>query len=97
VVTSVRWGVLGTGSIARTMVAANPGAIVAVASRDAAKAASFGLTGAAADPYRIEIAAVSAAIAGRQPLEFGRDDAIAQATAYEALQRAATTGAPVDL
>jgi hypothetical protein len=40
---------------------------------------------------------VSAAIAGRQPLEFGRNDAIAQATAYEALQRAATTGAPVDL
>jgi predicted dehydrogenase len=26
----VRWGVLGTGSIARTMVAANPGAFVAV-------------------------------------------------------------------
>jgi hypothetical protein len=55
------------------------------------------LTGAEADPYRIEIAAVSAAIAGRQPLEFGRNDAVAQATAYEALLRAATTGAPVDL
>ena len=39
----VRWGVLGTGSIARTVVAANPGAFVAVASRDAATAASFGL------------------------------------------------------
>ena len=43
--TSVRWGVLGPGSIARTMVAANPGAFVAVASRDAVKAASFGLPG----------------------------------------------------
>jgi xylose dehydrogenase (NAD/NADP) len=40
---AVRWGVLGTGSIARTVVGANPGAFVAVASRDAAKAAAFGL------------------------------------------------------
>jgi hypothetical protein len=56
-----------------------------------------GLTGAEADPYGIEIATVPAAVAGGQRLEFGRDDAVAQATAYEALLRAATTGAPVDL
>ena len=41
--TTTRWGVLGTGSIARTVVAANPGAFVAVASRDRDKAAAFGL------------------------------------------------------
>ena len=41
--TGVRWGVLGTGSIARTVVGAHPGAFVAVASRDAARAAAFGL------------------------------------------------------
>jgi xylose dehydrogenase (NAD/NADP) len=39
----VRWGVLGTGSIARTVVAADPGGFVAVASRDADRAAAFGL------------------------------------------------------
>jgi predicted dehydrogenase len=40
---AVRWGVLGTGSMARTAVEAGPGAFVAVASRDAARAAAFGL------------------------------------------------------
>jgi hypothetical protein len=30
---AVRWGVLGTGSIARTVVDANPGAFVAAATR----------------------------------------------------------------
>ena len=39
----MRWGVLGTGSIARTVAAAHPGAFVAAASRDAARAAAFGL------------------------------------------------------
>ena len=57
----------------------------------------YGLTGAEADPYRIEIATVSAAIAGDRPLEFGRDDAIAQAATYEALMRSATGGSPVPL
>jgi len=42
-VATIRWGVLGTGSIARTVVGANPGVFVAAASRDAAKAAAFGL------------------------------------------------------
>jgi xylose dehydrogenase (NAD/NADP) len=41
------------------------------------------------DPYRIEIATVSAAIAGGAALEFGAVDAVAQATAYERLMRAA--------
>jgi D-xylose 1-dehydrogenase (NADP+, D-xylono-1,5-lactone-forming) len=60
-------------------------------------AGQYGLTGAEADTYRIEIEMVSAAIARREPLEFGRDDAIAQATTYEAVIRAATTGTPVHL
>src|SRR6185369_11175911 len=42
-VAPIRWGVLGTGSIARTVIDANPGAFVAAASRDAAKAADMGL------------------------------------------------------
>jgi predicted dehydrogenase len=57
----------------------------------------YRLTGEEDDPYRIEFETVSAAIAGRGPLEFGRDDAIAQATTYEALMRSATTGAPVSI
>jgi hypothetical protein len=60
-------------------------------------AGRYGLTGEEADPYRIEIATVSAAFAGTGPLEFSADDAIAQATVYEALMRSASTGAPVDL
>jgi D-xylose 1-dehydrogenase (NADP+, D-xylono-1,5-lactone-forming) len=39
----VRWGVLGTGSIAHTVVGANPGAFVAAASREVSKAEAFGL------------------------------------------------------
>jgi predicted dehydrogenase len=54
----------------------------------------YGLTGEEDDPYRIEFATVSAAIAGGHPLEFGPADAVAQATVYEALMRSATTGAP---
>jgi predicted dehydrogenase len=34
----VRWGVLGTGSIAGTVIAANPGGFIAIASRDGVKA-----------------------------------------------------------
>jgi predicted dehydrogenase len=60
-------------------------------------AGGHGLTGAESDPYRIEFAAVSAAIAAGTPPEFGPDDAIAQATVYEALARSAATGAPVAL
>jgi predicted dehydrogenase len=54
----------------------------------------YRLTGEEDDPYRIEFATVSAAIAGG-PLEFGPADAIAQARLYEALMRSATTGTPV--
>jgi D-xylose 1-dehydrogenase (NADP+, D-xylono-1,5-lactone-forming) len=56
-----------------------------------------GLTGAESDAYRIEVDTVSAAFAGAAPLEFGRADAVAQATVYEALMRSATTEAPVSL
>jgi xylose dehydrogenase (NAD/NADP) len=58
-------------------------------------AGTYALTGQEADPYRIEFAAVSTAFAGEGPLQFGRADAIAQATTYEALLRSAATGAPV--
>jgi predicted dehydrogenase len=57
----------------------------------------LGLTGEEADPYRIEIETVSAAIAGGVPLEFAGADAIAQAATFEALNRAARSGTPVDL
>jgi len=57
----------------------------------------LGLTGEEPDAYRIEFATVSAALADGTPLEFGRDDAIAQATAYEALAQSARRGSPVTL
>jgi predicted dehydrogenase len=60
-------------------------------------AGRYALTGAEGDPYRIEFATVSTAIAAGTPLEFAGDDAIAQATAYEALQRSARRGSPVSL
>ena len=60
-------------------------------------AGRYRLTGEKDDPYRIEFQTVSAAIAGDGPLEFGRDDAIAQASTYEALMRSATTEVPVSL
>jgi D-xylose 1-dehydrogenase (NADP+, D-xylono-1,5-lactone-forming) len=60
-------------------------------------AGRYGLTGEQEDPYRIEFETVSAAIRGEGPLEFGRADAIAQATTYEALMRSATAGQPVTL
>jgi xylose dehydrogenase (NAD/NADP) len=60
-------------------------------------AGTWRLTGAEADAYRIELDVISAACAGARPPEFGRDDAVAQATVYEALMRSATTGAPMSL
>jgi xylose dehydrogenase (NAD/NADP) len=60
-------------------------------------AGRYGLTGEQEDPYRIEFETVSAAIREEGPLEFGRADAIAQATTYEALMRSATAGQPVTL
>jgi predicted dehydrogenase len=47
--------------------------------------------------YRLELENVSAAIRGEGDLLLGRDDALGQARALEALHRSATTGAPVSL
>jgi predicted dehydrogenase len=58
---------------------------------------AYGLRHDDTDVYRIELDAVSAAIAGRGPLPFGRADAVAQARALEALLAAAATGAPVSV
>jgi D-xylose 1-dehydrogenase (NADP+, D-xylono-1,5-lactone-forming) len=49
------------------------------------------------DSYRLELENVSDAIHGEAPLLLGRDDAMGQARALEALHRSATTGAPVTL
>ena len=57
----------------------------------------LGLTGAEADPYRIEIGVLEAAVRGEAPLEFGPADAVAQAAAYEAMMRSAAAGQPVGL
>ncbi|MEV6491015.1 Gfo/Idh/MocA family oxidoreductase [Actinoplanes sp. NPDC051633] len=48
-----------------------------------------GLTGTEADPYRIEFARINAAITGASALEFGPEDAVAWATAFEQVLRAA--------
>ncbi len=50
-----------------------------------------------ADSYRLELENVSAAIRGEGDLLLGRDDAVAQARALEALHRSATTGEAVSL
>ena len=50
-----------------------------------------------ADPYRLELENMSAAIRGDGALLLGRDDAVAQARAVEAVHRSATSGAPVSL
>jgi len=50
-----------------------------------------------ADPYRLELENMSDAIRGEGALLLGRDDAVAQARALDALQRSATSGAPVSL
>jgi predicted dehydrogenase len=57
----------------------------------------YALTGEEADVYRIEFDTVSAAITGGTALPFGRDDAVRQARALEAVLESAHTGGPVDL
>jgi len=48
-----------------------------------------------ADPYRLELENLAAAIHGEAPLLLGREDAVAQARALEALHRSAEKGAAV--
>jgi D-xylose 1-dehydrogenase (NADP+, D-xylono-1,5-lactone-forming) len=55
---------------------------------------AFALTDPDHDVYRIELDAVSAAIAGGGEPSFGRADAVAPATTLEALHRSAELGAP---
>jgi predicted dehydrogenase len=50
-----------------------------------------------ADPYRLELENLSAAIRGRDAPLLGRDDALGQARALDALMRSARTGARVSL
>jgi predicted dehydrogenase len=50
-----------------------------------------------ADSYRLELENVSDAIRGEGELLLGRDDAVAQARALEALHESATNGVPVSL
>jgi predicted dehydrogenase len=49
------------------------------------------------DPYRLELENLSDAIRGTGELLLGRDDAVGQARALEALHRSATTNEPVTL
>jgi predicted dehydrogenase len=49
------------------------------------------------DSYRLELENLSDAIRGEAPLLLGREDAVAQARALEALHRSAETAAPVRL
>ena len=49
------------------------------------------------DSYRLELENVTDAIAGRAELLLGRDDALGQARAIEALYRSAADGSPVTL
>ncbi len=49
------------------------------------------------DAYQLELENLSDAIAGRAELLLGRDDALAQARALDAIARAAASGAPVAL
>jgi predicted dehydrogenase len=46
------------------------------------------------DSYRLELENLSDAIRGEAPLLLGREDALGQARALEALHRSATTGTP---
>jgi predicted dehydrogenase len=50
-----------------------------------------------ADSYRIELENLSDAIRGEGDLLLGREDALGQARALEALHESATTGVPVKL
>ncbi len=49
------------------------------------------------DSYRLEVENLADAITGEAPLLLGREDAVAQSRALEALHRSAETGAPVTL
>jgi D-xylose 1-dehydrogenase (NADP+, D-xylono-1,5-lactone-forming) len=49
------------------------------------------------DSYRLELENMSDAIRGKAEPLLGRDDALGQARALEALHTSATTGAPVQL
>jgi predicted dehydrogenase len=49
------------------------------------------------DSYRLEVENLADAINGEAPLLLGREDAVAQARALEALHRSAETGAAVSL
>lgn len=60
-------------------------------------AGALGLGGGLHEAYRFELESFSAAVEGREELEFGREDAVAQARAIEALFRSAETGLPVEL
>jgi predicted dehydrogenase len=51
----------------------------------------------AADPYRLEAENMSAAIGGEAPPLLGREDAVGQARAIEALYRSAESGQMVSL
>jgi predicted dehydrogenase len=50
-----------------------------------------------ADPYRLEAENMSAAIRGEAPLLLGREDAVGQARAIEALYESAETAQAVAL
>jgi len=50
-----------------------------------------------ANSYRLELENVAAAIRGEAPLLLGRDDAVGQARAIEALYRSARKVTPVEL
>jgi D-xylose 1-dehydrogenase (NADP+, D-xylono-1,5-lactone-forming) len=58
---------------------------------------TLGLTDPDHDVYRIELDTVSAALAAGEEPSFGRDDAIAQASALEALRRSVDHGTPVEV
>ena len=58
---------------------------------------TLGLTDPDHDVYRVELDTVSAALAAGAEPPFGRPDAVAQATALEALHRSAELATPVDL
>jgi D-xylose 1-dehydrogenase (NADP+, D-xylono-1,5-lactone-forming) len=58
---------------------------------------ALGLTDPERDVYRIELDMVSATLAAGGEPSFGRADAVAQATALEALHRSAELAAPVEL
>jgi predicted dehydrogenase len=49
------------------------------------------------DSYQLELENLSDAISGDAPVVLGREDAVTQARALEALHRSAETGAPVEL